>query len=233
MKTISIHQPSYWPWLGLCHKVANSDVFVILDTVDLNKEAYQHRNQFLCNGKKQMLTIPITYSLGTPIKDIKIADRKWGESHYNKLLNWYRNSRFFGYYHERIKELYRRPFTNMIEPVIETMKFIFNELGINTEIIHASCINPEGKKAELVLDICKKLKADLYLSGRGALNYMGDDAKSEFEKANIKIELQNFTHPTYEQFNSQEFIPGLAALDLLFNHGPNEAKNIFRQTLEK
>ena len=47
---ISIHQPSYWPWLGLLHKIRLSDADVILDNVNISKGSFQYRNQFLCNG---------------------------------------------------------------------------------------------------------------------------------------------------------------------------------------
>ena len=57
---VSIHQPSYFPWLGLLDKIEKSNTFVILDTVQFNDNAFQSRNIFLNhNGAVQYLTIPV------------------------------------------------------------------------------------------------------------------------------------------------------------------------------
>ncbi|HEY3277770.1 MAG TPA: WbqC family protein, partial [Syntrophorhabdaceae bacterium] len=56
---LSIHQPSYFPWLGLLDKIAKSDVYMVMDEVQLTDAAYQHRNIFLtADGKIKYLTIP-------------------------------------------------------------------------------------------------------------------------------------------------------------------------------
>ena len=58
---VSIHQPSYFPWLGWLHKVNNSDVFIMMDEVQLSDSAYQHRNIFLDKeGNEKYLNIGIT-----------------------------------------------------------------------------------------------------------------------------------------------------------------------------
>ena len=57
---VSIHQPSYFPWLGLLDKIEKSDTFVLLDNVQFNDNAFQSRNIFLNhNGEVQYLTIPV------------------------------------------------------------------------------------------------------------------------------------------------------------------------------
>ena len=56
---LSIHQPSYFPWLGLLDKIVKSDVYMIMDEIQLTDGAYQHRNVFLtADGKVKYLTIP-------------------------------------------------------------------------------------------------------------------------------------------------------------------------------
>jgi len=30
---VSIHQPNYLPWMGLMHKILESDIFIVLDDV--------------------------------------------------------------------------------------------------------------------------------------------------------------------------------------------------------
>ncbi len=57
---VSIHQPSYFPWLGLLDKIEKSNAFIILDTVQFNDNAFQSRNIFLNhNGETQYLSIPV------------------------------------------------------------------------------------------------------------------------------------------------------------------------------
>src|SRR5664279_438630 len=103
---LSIHQPSYFPWLGLLHKIAHSDVLVVMDEVQLMDSGYQHRNLFLSlEGKPRFLTIPFTKKgyLGRPFKELEIADPTWRTKHLNFLREAYR----------------KHPFRKEIFPIVE------------------------------------------------------------------------------------------------------------------
>ena len=41
--------------------------------------------------------------------------------------------------------------------------------------------------------------------------------ESFFEKENIQVIYNEFTHPKYQQFNTKRFLPNLSIIDLLFN----------------
>src|SRR5262245_12377367 len=64
---VSIHQPSYWPWLGQLAKIAKSDRYVFLDSVDAARDDFQYRNLFFCNGQAKFLTLPVNYRMSMPI----------------------------------------------------------------------------------------------------------------------------------------------------------------------
>ena len=83
----------------------------------------------------------------------------------------------------------------------------------------ASDLAPEGKAGGLILDLCARLKADAYLSGVHGRDYL--DAAT-FERAGIRLDFQQFTHPEYSQapFHDGGFVPNLAAVDFLFSVGP-------------
>ena len=226
---VSIHQPSYWPWLGFLDKIASSDVFVILDNVQLNKDSYQRRNIFWASGSRKYLTIPIHYNLGIKINEAKIKDFEFPEKHYETFKNWYLKSPFFEDVSERILPLYQRRYEKLIEIVNETMFASIEAFGIKSKVVLASDLQASGAKGGLVLNICKALNADMYLSGEGARGYLQDDDYGAFKEAGIELTFQKFIHPEYAQFNTREFIPGLGCLDLLFNCGFVEGKRIFEE----
>ncbi|PRC91478.1 WbqC family protein [Solimicrobium silvestre] len=217
----SIHQPCYFPWLGLLSKIAGSDTLILLDEVQLSDSAFQHRNQFLTlDGKVKYLTIPFVKQnyLNLPLKDIKIADPGWGVIHNNFLTNNYKKHPFFDQIYPEIAPLFSTPTTYLIEVILKSMDISMALLGIKTKIImqHQLQYQHEAKKADLILQLLQATQATSYLSGTGAKIYQ-DDAL--FDSAGISISYNEFSHPIYPQKNTQQFISGLSCLDLLFNVG--------------
>jgi hypothetical protein len=226
----SIHQPCYFPWLGLLHKIACSDVLIVLDDVQLSDSAFQHRNQFLTNdGKVKYLTIPFVKQnyRETSFKDLQIADATWGIKHNNFLLNNYKKHPFFDQIYPIIQPLFLKQKKNLLDVVMESMSISMALFGIGTQVIMQSQINydHEAKKGDLVLQLLKATNAKNYLSGRGAQAYQDD---SVFEPEGIVLEYVNFSHPVYAQKNSQEFVAGLSCTDLLFNIGADDASLLLR-----
>jgi hypothetical protein len=88
-------------------------------------------------------------------------------------------------------------------------------LNIKTPLVMASSLDASGKNSELVLAQCKKLNADVYLSGNGARGYLD---VPKFEQENIKVVFQDFNHPTYPQLYG-DFAPNLSIVDYLFCTG--------------
>ena len=54
-----IHQPNFLPWLGFFHKLASSDVFVLLDTVQFSRGSRTNRVQVLAGDRPTWLTVPV------------------------------------------------------------------------------------------------------------------------------------------------------------------------------
>jgi hypothetical protein len=98
--------------------------------------------------------------------------------------------------------------------------FFLEVLGIKTKIVKASDLNIEGADSVRLVNICKKLGADTYLSGAYALEVYLDG--KVFSDAGVKVILQDWQCPQYEQlYMGAGFIPDLSIVDLLFNHGPD------------
>jgi hypothetical protein len=56
---VAIHQPHFLPWLGYPHRMAQVDLFVLLDHVQFERRNYQNRTMFRMNGETRWLTVPV------------------------------------------------------------------------------------------------------------------------------------------------------------------------------
>ena len=59
---ISINQPAYLPWLGYFDRIAKSDVHVVLDHVQFEKNSMVNRNRVYAPNGEIMLTVPVQTS---------------------------------------------------------------------------------------------------------------------------------------------------------------------------
>ena len=57
--------------------------------------------------------------------------------------------------------------------------------------------------------------------------------RDEFRSSGVDIAFQDFSHPVYRQLHRGEFIPGVSILDMLFNCGIEETKDIFWDNVSK
>ena len=226
----SVHQPCYFPWLGLLSKVEKSNFLIVLDDAQLSDSAFQHRNQFLTNnGKVKYLTIPLVKQnyMTKPFKDLKIADASWGRRHNNFIQNSYKTHPYFDQIYSAIRPVFEEETSYLIDVVLKSMCISMELCEIHVELIMQSQVdyNREAARGELVVELLKATNAKHYLSGRGAEAYQSD---AMFESAGITLKYMNFIHPEYSQKNSQEFTAGLSCLDLLFNVGTKKAGQLMK-----
>lgn len=222
----SIHQPGYFPWLGLLHKIDRSDILIVLDEVQLSDSAYQHRNSFLTNdGKVKFLTIPIEKKdyLLKPFKDLRIADARWGDAHRNFLKNNYRKHPCFEQIFPVADEVFSVSSSFLIDVVMASMRASMRLLGMKTEVRFQSEMDYDrsARKGDLVLQLLQASGAKSYLSGRGAMAYQDDKV---FEEHGIRLAYADFVPTAYPQKGGAPFVPGLSCLDLLCNVGVEQAR---------
>ena len=102
---VSIHQPQYIPWLPYFKKIDNSDIFILLDNVNFQKNGLQNRNQIKTNTGLHWLTVPIKHKLGQKIMDTTIDNNKsWGIKHWKTIKHNYQNASEFHEYKEELEK---------------------------------------------------------------------------------------------------------------------------------
>ncbi|MFA5173405.1 MAG: WbqC family protein [Candidatus Paceibacterota bacterium] len=226
MKAV-IMQPNYLPWMGYFDLMDQCDAFVFLDHVQHIKRDWEQRNRIKSPSGELWLSIPVL-SKGKyhqKINEVVLDNsQQWKEKHLQSIKINYAKAPFFEKYFNELGHLYSQEITKLIDISIPLTLWIKKIIGLNCQVFYSSNLNPQGKKSELLCDICRKIGADEYLSPVGAKDYI--DADNHFIKNNIKLEYQNFEHPVYDQLWG-DFISHLSVIDLIFNEGPNSL-NVIR-----
>ena len=56
---VSINQPSYLPWLGYFDRINRSDIHIVLDHVQFEKNSIINRNKIRTQNSWSWLTVPL------------------------------------------------------------------------------------------------------------------------------------------------------------------------------
>ena len=226
----SIHQPAYLPWLGYFHKILHSDVFVLLDTVQLEKNGFVNRNRVWTAGGVQWLTVPVCMKghMNRPIAEMRInQDDPWRRKHVRTLEAAYAKRPHYGRYAGEVRSAIEGAGDSLADFLGGMLSYFLDAIGMKEKrILRASDLRPEGSRSALLLDICRKVGADAYLSGAGGRGYL--DAEL-FERAGVGVVNQEFRHPEYEQ-GWEGFEPNLGVVDALFNRGGEAVLEMLRKS---
>lgn len=222
---LTAHQPAYLPWLGYFHKVAISDVLVILDEVQFEKNSFTNRNRIKTPQGDIWLTVPVlmTGHMGKKILDMEISNNtNWKEKHWKSIYLNYKKAPYFNKYADFFESVYKKEWEKLTELLDFLFLFFLKELGIQTRIFKQSELGVCTKKQELILDLCKKLEADCFIFGKLGRDYADEGL---FSGNKIKLYFQDYHHPVYTQLWG-DFIPNMSIIDLLFNIGSERALDI-------
>jgi len=218
---IAISQPAYLPWLGYFDLVGQVDMFVLLDCVQFEKQSWQQRNRIKTPLGLQWLTVPVVFRghFGQQIKDVAIRDLEFVRRHLKSVELNYRRANFFERYFPELKEILLSSVKESGLAALNTrlIRWFCEELGIQTPIVPSSALNQQGRRSELLVNLCRAAGADSYVSPLGSAAYLLADLEL-FSKADIEVTFQHYEHPVYRQL-FPPFCPQASALDLLFNHG--------------
>ena len=222
MKVVAIHQANFIPWLGYFNKIHRSDKFIVLDHVQFPKKGgnWMNRVQLLVSSKPNWVTVSINraYAGLKSCRDIEIDfSTHWQKKILQTVKSSYGKTLFFDEVYPDFERLVLSSRQNLIEFNLSLIYALSEKLGLDTKkFVCSSELDPEGNATDLLISLVRQVGGDAYLCGGGASGYQEDQ---KFADGNIKLLYQNFTHPVYNQLNSEVFVPGLSVLDALMNCG--------------
>jgi WbqC-like protein family len=231
---IAIHQPEFLPWLGFFYKMSLAEKYIVLDHVQFKKRYFENRNKILSpQGGESWVSVPII-SKGRytqAINDVEIDNsHQWRKKFLASLEHYYGKSKYFHKYFEELRAIVGSFAGNrLVELNLSFIHFFRKHLNISCPLHFSSEIigpNWEHRGSDLILHLCLWANADVYLCGPSGKDYLNLE---EFSKRGIAIEWIEFQHPSYAQL-SNNFIPYMSTLDLLFNHGEKSADILMAYT---
>ena len=166
------------------------------------KQSWRNRCRILTAGGPQDLNFPVRHRNGTfslPVREIEVDySTPWVLKTERCIDAAYRSSAYFEYYREPLFALLDAQPRTLWELDLEIIRFLMEKFGLKTEIV------PTEEYAADHVDIHPK-RPDSILQELG------------------------LERPYYQVFSDRYgFVPGLSAMDLLFNEGPGALEYLRR-----
>lgn len=226
---VAAHQPAFLPWIGYMAKIAESDLFVVMDDLQYEAQNFQNRNRVKINHGPAWLIVPLERGPQTQrICDKRISNggspkEHWQRRGFQTLKIHYGAAPYWSLYEPGLRELFERRWESLLELDLRVLELFMGWLDIQKPVVLASSLGLSGQKTDRILAMCQRVGADTYLSGRGASTGYLDVA--QLARGGVQVAWQTFKHPVYPQrYPKIGFVSHLSSLDLLLNCGPDAAR---------
>jgi hypothetical protein len=189
---------AYFPPIHYLSIISKADCICIETKENYLKQTYRNRCIILSANGRTALTVPVFSgkSPKTLIKDIRIDySKRWQQVHLRALISSYKTSPYFDYYFDEIERIISSKPEFLLELNINSLQTILKITGIETPIS--------------TTDLFEPVKSEDW-----DLRYTISPKK---ERPGISSEKEYFQVFS----NKYGFVPGLSALDLIFNTGPD------------
>jgi len=228
----AIMQPTFLPWLGYFNLISRVEKFVFLDDVQLSKQSWQTRNKLFTGRNVNWVSCPISKktSNDTRICDVSISQNtNWRSKLIKTIKQNYTKTPFFNDCLDLLSIIESAPTHNLSVFNQHIIMSASTHLDLNTKFVVASDLECGGKKSHHLLEICRAINANHYLSPKGAQEYIEEEGVLVNELDSITY--QNYVPRPYVQHHSSEFVSHLSIVDAVANIGWNATKQHITGTL--
>ncbi len=187
---------------------------ILLDDVQFVRRGWHNRDKIKTPKGASWLTVPVLKKgrYGQVIKDVKIDYTcDWRRKHLKTIERSYAKAPYFESCFEKVRSIYKKKHTFLIDLNLEIIGYICSEMDINVPYVFSSQYNIKEEKNQRLKILVKLHGGSVYLTGIGSRSYIKE---SVFLEENIELCWHEFTHPVYRQLHG-EFIQGLSVLDYL------------------
>jgi hypothetical protein len=231
---LAISQPTYLPWCGYFDLIDRSETFVFLDDVQFNRRSWQQKNRIVQKEDYLTLSVPVKKKglRQQSLNKVEFFDEKFKDTHLKSIKHSYSKSRFFKDYFNELEKIYfnKNNSKYLVNLNISIINWICTVLEIKKKFVLSSDMRVTGNKSQKIINICKKLNKNIYMTNPGALEYITKD-KDLFLENGIKVFIQEYEQHDYIK-KERKFLNQASIIDLIFNNGP-DSLNIIRKSRKK
>ncbi len=221
-----VQQVQFMPRLHFWARMAQSDVFVLMDQAPLGKH-YEAKTPIKTKDGKLWLTVPVKRSQSLPIQEVTIdSSQRWEDKTALSVKHAYAKAPGFGMWYPVLVEWLNCRHDSLFRLDRKIILDVMDLLGIKTEFrLQSSLGSMDDRKGDLMMAITKAVGCDTYHCGSEAPGMIIDVEK--FKANGIDVRVQHWETPPYEQrWPEQEFVSDLSILDALMNVGVKGTREI-------
>jgi len=224
MTRAAIIQSSYVPWRGYFDFIRSAEIFVYYDDVQYSTGSWRNRNRLKAKAGPRWLTVPVHASVSNAIDETAIArsNGDWRTKHRRQIEQALAPAKFFDdairVWHTGVAG----DLASISELNIRLTHAINEYLGIATRTVKSRDFQLAGSGTTRLIDLLRKLRADVYLSGPTAKGYIDED---EFRAAGIQLEYKSYDYAPYPQLWGA-FEGAVTVLDLIANTGRDAFRHL-------
>lgn len=228
---VALMQPTFLPWVGYFALLEAADVFVFLDDFQFVRRSFHQRNRlFRSDGAVDWITLPVEHA-GTDARatlaEVKpAADARARKKLFSTLRHDYARTPFFQQLAPEVEAWLLAEHQSLAALNIAFVRWAAAKLGLTTPTRLSSEFGSQGRRSARLADLLQRLGAATYLSARGSAGYMMEEGV--FPLSAVETFFQHHQPAPYPQVHSAQFVPYLSVLDLLFQAGPERAREVVR-----
>lgn len=223
---VACYQPYFMPWPGFFAKAMRADLLVLLDNVQFPLgNSWMSRNRIKTKDGQLWISVPVLRK-GRGLQQIDrveiFNERNWGKRHCQRLAYAYHHAPYFPEHQRFFETVFQQRWTHLLQLNLSILDYLRDVLEIKTPFQLNSQLGIRARGTELLVEICRKVEADVYLSSAPGKKHLDEKM---FQKAGIEVRYFKYHPPAYPQLWGP-FLPNLSVVDLLFNCGPKSKEII-------
>lgn len=224
---IAISQSNYLPWKGYFDLIQSVDEFVFFDEVQFTRRDWRNRNVIRNLNKKNWITVPVKNkgNYKEIISNIEVYNNNWKNSHLDLIKQCYSKSEHFEEIYNFFSGCYSNIDTDKLSEINKSIIIkICNFLNFNTPFVDSKNIDKTKNKisaSERLLEICISRKANIYVSGSAAKNYLDEKL---FNKNGVEVNWFDYGNSKVYKQPFKDFYENLSIVDCLMNCGKDKDK---------